>query len=119
MRIHTDNLGHQDIAGAAAKAHVDLIKIEACGSRKRDHAFEVGLSGSSARQSQTRTDFPARAATWDEWGNFIDALFEREPTLIAGPYDGRHDFIDQTQEATARNAAFGDRPDMTAPWLER
>ena len=58
-----------------------------CGSRKRDHGFTVYLEGSSPRRSQHDRD--AYAATWDEWGIWIAALYDIDPEAIIGQYSSR------------------------------
>ena len=117
MRIHTDNLSGRDLAVAAATAGAYAFQIEPHGSRKRDHAFEVALTGSSPYRNGRDPDW--KAATWDEWGLFIAALFKLEPTLVAGPYDGLADFERQTRDiAEAEKRYYGkSRKGRTAPWL--
>lgn len=112
MKIHTDNISYATVRQAAAIAGVDCI-IEARGSRKRDHAFEVALSGSSRYATESKLFLhPVQGATWDEWGVFIDALFTAEPTAIIGQYKSRNDFLDQTSNAVATW-----KSDSKAPWL--
>lgn len=126
MRIHTDNLTARDVHRAAFIANVAVIHLSAHGSKSRDHAFEVAISGSSpyqsAHASNDRGSGGHKAATWDEWGLFLVELFKSEPTVIAGPYKGFDDFIEQTNEAVEANLRYErivghKRPGHTGPWL--
>lgn len=124
MRIHTDNLGHAAIRHAADYAGVSVELLEARGSRKRDHAFEVALSGSSPYNGgSSKVEWPYKAATWDEWGQFIDYLFTLEPDAIIGHYDGDADFMIKTADEVYRVQTYhGDghyRKTHTGPWLAR
>lgn len=119
MRIHTDHLTFQDLWSAAPyPARVE--ELDRKKSRKRDHAFEVKLSGSSPYAAQGGQ---WKAARWDEWGIFLATLFDAEPTMIAGQYDGRDDFIDQTTDVARRGRAYAREGqkgrDYLAPWLTK
>lgn len=81
MRIHTDNILSGDMYAAAREAGVRVESCALTGSRSRDHAFTVYLSGSSTRNSHGRTH---KAATWDEWGVFIAALYRIDPGAMFG-----------------------------------
>lgn len=120
MRIHSDTLGYLDLRIAAERANVHMFEGEEHGSRKRARAFEVSLSGSSKYAAQRDTSY--KAATWDEWGIFLDTLYQDDPQMIAGQYKSRHDFIAQTQDAVERNENYErlvgrKRPGITGPWL--
>ena len=96
MRIHSDTLLMGDLYDAV-RAHgmtgVYMLTLDQHGSRKRKRAFEVKLEGSSPYATNPGTakwvdrgqDRP-RAATWDEWGIFIQALFEKDASAIIGDY---------------------------------
>lgn len=115
MRIHSDVISYtQTIRNAAHAAGTRCEILNPHGSRKRANAFEVQLSGSSRYSAQSGQ---WKAATWDEWGNVIDALFKIDPKAIIGYYDGRDDFITKTQSEYDRNLRYVQRPNMTAPWL--
>jgi hypothetical protein len=97
MRIHSDTLTYGDLAGAAGKAKVVFTTADQHGSRKRDHAWEVKLSGDSPyRQAGNPEEF---AASWDQWGIFLAELFRRDPAMTCGGYPDRGTF----------NLATGDR----------
>lgn len=94
MRIHT-NLPEHELYHAATHAQVSITDYERHGSRKRDHAFDVWLSGSGAHRSQYRAQ-NVPAATWDEWGIFLATIFQQDPTAIATYYKDAEDFHYQT-----------------------
>lgn len=103
MRLHTDSLTREDLLSAARHARVGLAYTEH-GSRKRDHAFEVTLTGESKRRPNSGNygaDNNDYAATWDQWGVFFAWLFDVDPAMVAGSakrptYDGRDDYHDKT-----------------------
>lgn len=121
MRIHTDN--DLSLSLAARTAGVSLAYVKQHGSKSRARAYEVALNGSSPYQCAHRTaESGDKAATWDEWGIFLDALFDQDPHLIAGPYKGRNDFLDQTLAAVEANERYEQavgrkRAGHTGPWL--
>lgn len=111
MRIHTDRLTDGELCYQLACVS-PWLRLESTrhGSRKRNHAFEVsitycgekvkgdGRGRTNAGTSGYNFDRPY-AATWDEWGEWLALLFELDPDMIAGPYDGRDDFYAQTAES--------------------
>lgn len=94
MRIHT-SATLDDIYQAARVAGVGFTGVSRHGSRKASHAFEVGLTGSSSHRSQWRQS-NCQAATWDEWGIFLAAVFEVDPNASATYYANADDFHWQT-----------------------
>ncbi len=105
MKLHTNTLEHGDLVAALPdRVYARPLRT---GSRKRDHGFIVYLEGSSPRRSQH--DREAFAATWDEWGMWLAALYDRDPEMIAGQYGSREDFYDTTAKWRPRG--------MLAPWL--
>lgn len=115
MKIHSDTLTALDIQ-ACVPMGCYLVEISPEGSRSRAHGFTVRLSGSNSRNMQGRAD---KAATWDEWGNFISAIFAQDANAICGTYKSHRDFMLKTQDEY-RHVLAG-RPDLapthTAPWL--
>lgn len=96
MRIHSDILTETDIersTSAMGMRGVYTEKLETRGSRSRARSFDVKLSGRSGRWTNSGTsgaETGNRAATWDEWGMFIGALFAIDPLAIIGMYpDGK------------------------------
>lgn len=91
MRIHTDSIRVSDLNDAARIARVDM-EVTTHGSRKRDHAFEVKLTGESRRRPQGG-GLDAFAATWDQWGVFFAHLFMVDSNAHMGTaYDGVEEF---------------------------
>jgi len=103
MRIHTNQ--PRSALYAALPGGVDLDGASMHGSRKRPHAFEVSLvvwDGGKGTAHPRRRNFSyghgkeGYAATYDEWGYWLAALYELDPEMIAGPYKSRDDFHAQT-----------------------
>lgn len=101
MRLHSDKITESDVyrATRASGMHGVFVEMSEHGSRIRDHAFEVKLTGTSNRrpnsgQCGAGDDY---AATWDEWGMFLADLFSIDPRMVAGQsgrpaYDGAENF---------------------------
>lgn len=129
MRIHTDKLTADDLYSAVPSGC--YLEISQKGSRKRDHAFEVGMSarpGSGAhgiKRSYPRNtgncgsagDFD-RAATWVEWGDWMVALLKIDPNAIIGHYDGASDFVRVTTDYAVHRPAREDAPIHATRWSE-
>lgn len=89
MRIHTDTITLDDIHEAARLARVSFETLSEHRSRKRRHAFEVKLLGSSPSRPNSGhrgADSDEYAASWDEWGIFLAHLFSNDPLAVT-PYD--------------------------------
>ena len=91
MRIHSDSIRVSDLNAAARAARVDM-EFTTHGSRKRDHAFNVNLTGESKRRPNRNHASDEFAATWDQWGVFLAALFDVDPNASMTYYDGSADF---------------------------
>jgi len=89
MRIHTDTLTHAQVFVAAQAVNTYPEVLTTHGSRKRKHAFEVQLSGSSPRDAQSGQ---WKAATWDEWGAFIGRIFALDPNASMSYYEDAETF---------------------------
>lgn len=88
MRIHSNFIETDDIRKAARLAGVSFTRFGLHGSRKREAAFDVILSGSSPRRQNQGEDM---AATWDEWGHFLGTLFALDPHMVTPYYaDAEH-----------------------------
>lgn len=107
MRIHSDILTQDDLGTASVTAGVRFIKRSEHNSRKRTHAFEVALSGDASHRSQA--DREQYGATWDQWGIFLSALFNRDPEMVTPYYTSAADFHFQTNNRFARPLAFSER----------
>lgn len=96
MRINT-SLNYVDMHAAARRAGVVLVRFTEHGSRKSPRAFDVLLSGSGITGGQwgnsgTYGAGPYKAATWDEWGIFLDVIFRRDPQASCRAYSGQEEF---------------------------
>ena len=100
MRIHADNLTMLQVYAAAKVARAEL-EITFHGSRKRDHAFEVKLTGESRRRPNFHDGSDVYAATWDQWGVFLAELFAADSTLTTQYY------VDAEAYANATADRFG------------
>jgi hypothetical protein len=97
------------------------VEILHNGSRSRAQGFTVHLEylgekvkGSGRRYTNTGhrgADGAGIAATWDEWGIWIDRLFAIDPDAIIGHYQGYGHFVEQTAQWRPRG--------MEAPWLPK
>jgi hypothetical protein len=102
MRIHADYATDTDIRRAArfvaltGQGSVQVESLTKHGSRKRRRAYDVKLTGSNPRRNATNT---GQAATWDEWGWFLAALYSVDHLIVAGPYTSAADFDAKTHGA--------------------
>ena len=86
MKVHSDVLtegGIRESVYAAGMTGVEIVSLSVGGSRKRKNRFEVKLSGNSPYRT---ADGNHKAATWDEWGMFIEQLFCLDEDAIVGDY---------------------------------
>lgn len=91
MRIHTsDAITAQILYAATSAAGMTGVDVDASrhGSRTHAQAWEVSLTGTSSRRPNPGTggNYPSdlHAATWDEWGMFLAALYAVDPQMRAG-----------------------------------
>jgi hypothetical protein len=115
MRIHSDTLTGPDVLNAMVflndaeliPHHVGFEVLTEHRSRKRARAFEVKLNtyvkepgdGRSWRNSGRYGAGAEYAATYDEWGYFLAALFRKDPALtIPSAYPNIEAFIRTTSE---------------------
>lgn len=94
MRLHSNFLETSDFYRAARTAGVSFTRFETKGSRKRDRAFDVILTGTSPRNQNFGGE--DKAATWDEWGVFLGVLFGIDPEAVTPYYSCGADFHWQT-----------------------
>lgn len=90
MRIHTNTLTEADIrAMVPSTAYVG--KLTTHGSRSHARAFDLNLGGSGRTGGQWgQTD--GKAATWDEWGMFLAALYKADPNAKTPYYTSASHF---------------------------
>lgn len=105
MKIHSDILTIIDLQAALhtptriAEVYGEFMQV---GSRSRSRGFIVKLTSSDETRphksgfanADTRNE---RAASWDDWGIWMDRLFDLDPNAIIGQYNGRDDFYSQTR----------------------
>lgn len=113
MKIHSDRITHGNIIDATPDGV--RVTVDPVGSRKRSQGFIVyaaAVPGVDAydvkrRYNPTRKIGDAvKAATWQDWGDMIAALFAIDPDAIIGNYNGADDFVDQTIENAYRLTTF-------------
>jgi hypothetical protein len=125
MKIHSDTLTLQDVLSAVpsgcyladpGEKFQGYTNVGIEGSRKRERGYVVRISGSSSYMMQR---LPEKAATWDEWGIFIAAIFAHDPKAICGHYKSLKDFIEQTTKEHDRIKQWRRDllPTHSAPWL--
>lgn len=96
MRFHGDTIKTGDIYDAAKASRVTVVRAGMHNSRSRAQAFDIGLEGESRRSTMAGT---GKAATWDQWGVFIDCLFMADDTLtIPRVYVDRAQFDYRTSD---------------------
>lgn len=118
MRIHSDKIQYGDLSTAAfdVSAHVNM-ECTTHGSRSRLRAFEVHLTwdgpkvpGDDRRHTNTGNQGSGGwALTWDEWGWFINALYQIDPQATIGPYNDVEHFYQLTERESQRVAAWGNK----------
>ena len=101
MRIHTQ------LSKAVIASHlgmpddVTIHVVSEHGSRSHRTAYEVALRGDGRRHTRnpnTRDDsIPGKAATYDDWGQYLAVLYRQDASMKAGPYKNRSDFERQTK----------------------
>lgn len=105
MRIHTDTLNSHDLWDfVRADERLSRVWIyggsEIFGSRSHDRAYDIRLTGSNRCAPQGMPG--KKAATYAEWGWFLAAIFNAEPTAKCGPYKNQDDFNEKTQNEFSR-----------------
>lgn len=131
MIVHSDTLTRDDLY-ACLPADVMIADIrELRNPRKRARGWEIHLEGYGSRHTRRRnsgyygaTEVDAighygYAATWDDHGVWMAALYEIDPLAAIACYANRDDFYEKTENEMAwrRNAKRGTR--ASAPWLDR
>lgn len=120
MKLHSDVLTIPDIEDAlrTAKAtgrvdnliHLDTLEVRKSRSRKNGYEIQLVWDGTKVKGDGRRWknsghggsdsgEYGNYAATRDEWGWFIDAVFNLDPAAVFGPYNGRIDFHKATRYA--------------------
>lgn len=116
MKVHSDILSETSVRAALRHAQVidkvtydiQFVVFDTKGSRSHCRGFDIQLgtydktSGpTKSRRYKNSGQYGADsiwAATYDEWGWFLAALFSIDPDATAGPYKGLADFNRQTSD---------------------
>ncbi len=124
MKVYSDILTREDLfAALPSDVYADVRNIN---TRKRARGWEVHLEGLGGRHTRRRnsgrygaTGQGGMAATWDDHGVWMAALYEIDPLAQIACYRDRDDFYESTENEMAwrRNAKRGTRAE--APWLEK
>jgi hypothetical protein len=86
MKIHT-SLDYPTMYGLLrdSGAPINFHSIEKVGSRTHDFGYHVHLTGTGSRSnSGSHGAADHNGATWDEWGAFFGALFDKDPEARCG-----------------------------------
>ena len=89
MRIHSDSIDALEIRKAARLAGVGFTRFDLKGSRTRKAAFDIILTGNSPRRQNGGDDM---AATWDQWGHFLNTLFTLDADMVTPYYANAEHF---------------------------
>lgn len=93
MKLHTCAIEAEDLHNAARTAGVTFDVLTEHGSRSQRRAWTVKLYGSSGRlPGFGRGDREHDAASFDEWGLFLAALYLVDPLMRAGHYESAEHF---------------------------
>jgi hypothetical protein len=99
VKLYSDTLTAADLHAAAnlPAYGVELVTIQR--PRVRKHGWTFRLWGSSGRwrNSGQHGAERERATTWDQHGEWMARLFDKDPAAKIGPYNGCDDFHAQTQ----------------------
>jgi hypothetical protein len=125
MLIHSDTLTPTDIFSVVPTGCYLAVfdhpgfgntRVGISGSRTHERKFTVRLSGSTRNAMR---NLPDMAATWDEWGIFIAALFKLDSNAKIGWYGSQDNFIEQTTNEHNRIKLYRSDllPTHSAPWL--
>lgn len=109
MKIHTDILNHSNLVDAmnAAGRYAPSVSLNVNSEHKSNshrRAFDVALRGNGQRH--TRRPNPGfrgalrndeYAATHDDWGYFLAAVYAQDPNAKTGEYHNAEDFHAKTK----------------------
>lgn len=112
MRFHSDILTADKVAKIVretdAPVYVNVLTDHR--SRSRKNGIELKLFGSSSHYPNFgRNSYGDMAATWDEWGMVIGAMFAADPEMTCRAYDGADDFHYQTDSRFASDLPLQER----------
>ena len=152
MRIHTDRLTYGDIMGALMSEQdagriartVRFKVLSEHGSKSKERAFEVQLesvdkaegdgrrAGNSGSYGAMSAEYDGYAATFDEWGWLLSAMYRKDIWMVCGSaanpvYEDMDHFNERTGftyagkdmlEMLVAGERHGDHGDP-APWVRK
>lgn len=131
MKIYSDTLTRDDLYAALPDGVMVADIREIRNPRKRARGWQITLEGYAARHTRRRNSgtwgaVPTAgeygyAATWDDHGVWMAALYEIDPLALIAEYANRDDFYESTEHAHAyrsRSPWRTVRDNSQAPWLE-
>lgn len=87
MKLHSNTLTTDDIRASASLAGCGVERLTEHGSRSRDHAHDVILSGAG----RTAQSGGFNGASWDQWGIVLESLYRIDDTLLIPSIYWDHD----------------------------
>lgn len=107
MKLYSSILTHHDLTRAIHAPNVPpTVYLHQCDliarARVRSRGWSVRLGNTASRHyfnpgnGRYSVDHERGAAHYDDWGWWLAALFEIDPDMRAGEYDGRADFHRKT-----------------------
>lgn len=104
MKIYSDTITRSSEMTSALATVPGLHFARVTGisrPRVRKHGWDIQLGREGSRRQFNSGSHGASgetgAASWDDYGNFLAALFELDPHIRAGYYDGRTNFHQRTR----------------------
>jgi hypothetical protein len=126
MKLYSDTLTTADLYAALPEG-VGIAAIRPIRSpRKRAHGWELSLEGFAGRHTRRRNsgmygaDGYGYAATWDDHGVWMAALYAKDPDALIAWYKDRDHFYSATRhesEWRKRSRMSAIRNHGQAPWL--
>lgn len=118
MKIRSNHITRNDIRDAAQTIPSVLHEVrQTFQPRNFNYGYDVVLF-SSRLEGRPSAGMPGwKAATWDEFGIFIDQLFAIDPDAEIAWYKGYEDFIVKTRAEYERCAEYRPQDNKRAPWL--
>jgi hypothetical protein len=87
VKIHSDKIAQGHLWSVEeGLGGISLVRSDLVGSRSRNHGWLIALSGTSRRLTNSGKygAGDVHAATWDEWGLFLGALYAIDPDMLVG-----------------------------------
>lgn len=114
MKIYSRIITRRDIYEALIgilEVCIDSDGVREFSPRRGGFGYELYLEGYGDRHYRARNNRDGYAATWDDYGVWMDRLFKIDPDAEIGYWKGRQEFIELT-------AQYAPNMRARAPWLE-